>query len=183
VAKYGAIDDAPFFAWLEQHASRLLEGDTEAATQAVVTCCRSKARIVGADEREAGQRALLNFGHTFGHAFEAEAGFGGTLLHGEGIALGMVRAFELSAMLGLCPDSDGQRLRAHLSGVGLPVALRDIRGVAWNTDRLIAHMASDKKTKAGRQTFILARGIGEAFVADDVDPAAVRAVLDRAIAE
>jgi 3-dehydroquinate synthase len=181
VAKYGLIGDAPFFEWLERNAESMMKGDAEATAHAVALCCAAKARVVGADERESGQRALLNFGHTFGHAFEAETGFGGTLLHGEGISLGMVRAFELSAALGHCDPAAGDRARGHLARMGLPVALRDIAGVDWNTDRLMAHMATDKKTRNGRQTFILARAIGDTFIADGIDPAAVRGVLDRAI--
>ncbi|MDP6427901.1 MAG: 3-dehydroquinate synthase [Rhodospirillales bacterium] len=180
-AKYGLINDAGFFAWLEDAGKSLLDGDIDARRRAVTTSCRAKADIVAEDERETGKRALLNLGHTFGHALEAETGFCGALLHGEAVAIGIVMAFELSARLGLCPPQDTARVRAHYSEVGLPTDPPAIEGVDWNPDRLIGHMSADKKVEAGAITFILARGIGEAFIARDIGLDDVRAVLGSCI--
>jgi 3-dehydroquinate synthase len=179
VIKYGLIDDPGFFEWLEANGTKLVNGDVACRAHAVRTSCAAKARIVAADEREAGQRALLNLGHTFGHALEAALGYGGELLHGEAIAIGMVMAFDVSARLGLAEPADAARLRRHLNAVGLPTRPP---GRSWDVDRLLALMAQDKKVRDGRITFILARGIGRAFVARDVETAAVRAVLERAVA-
>ncbi len=181
VVKYGLIRLPGFFAWLEENGRRVVDGDSAARRQAVTTSCRAKADIVGVDERESGDRALLNLGHTFGHALEAATGFGPTLLHGEGVAIGMVLAFDLSVRLGLCPAEDARRARAHLADVGLPVRPADVAGVTWDVDALIHSMAKDKKVQDGRITFILARGIGQAFTRRDVDAAAVRAVLEEAV--
>ncbi|HUC61564.1 MAG TPA: 3-dehydroquinate synthase [Alphaproteobacteria bacterium] len=182
VVKYGLIGDAQFFAWLERNGAALVAGDVDARRHAVAASCRAKAATVAADERETGARALLNFGHTFGHALEAETGFGDELLHGEAVALGMVLAFELSARLGLCPAGDAARVVRHFEAIGLPTSLPRAGGRRWNADALIDHMARDKKVRDGKIAFILARGIGKAFVARDVDPAAVRALLAAAIA-
>ena len=186
VVKYGLIDDPKFFDWCEKNAADLLNGDAARRTYAIEQSCRAKARIVAADERETTDlRALLNLGHTFGHALEAETGFGPDLLHGEAVGAGMAMAFDLSAKLGLCPAADAQRVRAHLGAVGLPVRLRSIGGDnrrQWNSARLIEHMRGDKKAEANRLTFILARGIGQAFVTRDVDEGALRGLLDQAIA-
>ena len=182
VAKYGLLGDAAFFAWLEEHGPALARGETAALERAVARSCELKAAIVAADEREAGARALLNLGHTFAHALEAETGFGHELLHGEAVALGMVMAFELSARLGYCPPTDAARVRRHLGAMGLPTALPRNQGRQWDAERLTAHMARDKKVRDGRITFVLARGIGDAFVAPDVAPEAVRTLLDAAIA-
>lgn len=182
VVKYGLIDDAPFFAWLEASGAALLAGDRALRREAVVRSCRSKARIVAADEREASVRALLNLGHTFGHAFEAETGFGPELLHGEAVALGMALAHALSARLGLCPHEDAARVARHLKSAGLPGTIRDLTPRDWRSERLIEHMAHDKKVKAGRITFILSRGIGQAFITDDVPIDQLRALLDDEIA-
>lgn len=178
IVKYGAIGDAELFAWLEREGEALLAGDTDRLTYAVKASCESKAAIVAADERESGRRALLNLGHTFGHALEAEAGYGDALLHGEAVAIGMVLAFDLSVRLGLCPAEDADRLRRHLTAVGLPTAPPRR---SWSVDRLMDHMTRDKKVAGGRVTFILVRGIGKAFVASNVDPAEAAAVLDAAI--
>ena len=179
IVKYGALGDAPFFAWLERNGAALLAGDTGKLAHAVKVSCEAKAAIVAADEREAGNRALLNLGHTFGHALEAETGYGDALLHGEAVAIGMGLAFDLSVRLGLCPAADAERLRRHLSDSGLPSTLP---AGEWSVDRLMAHMARDKKVTGGRIAFILARGLGKAFVATDIDPAEAAAVLDAAIA-
>ena len=186
VVKYGLIDDPKFFDWCEKNAADLLNGDAAKRTYAIEQSCRAKARIVAADERETTDlRALLNLGHTFGHALEAETGFGPDLLHGEAVGAGMAMAFDLSAKLGLCPAADAARVRAHLGAVGLPVRLRSIGGDnrrQWSSARLIEHMQGDKKAEANRLTFILARGIGQAFVTRDVDEGALRGLLDQAIA-
>jgi len=186
VAKYGLIDDAAFWAWCEQNSAALLGGDADKRAYAIERSCLAKARIVAADERETGEsRALLNLGHTFGHALEAETGFGPDLLHGEAVAAGMAMAFDLSAALGLCAKADAERVRRHLIQVGLPTRLRSIGGDnrrSWDAARLIEHMRGDKKAVAGRLTFILARGIGKAFVSRDVDEAALRGLLVSAIA-
>jgi 3-dehydroquinate synthase len=186
VVKYGLIDDPAFFDWCEQNAADLLNGHAAKRIHAIEQSCRAKARTVAADERETTDlRALLNLGHTFGHALEAETGFGPDLLHGEAVGTGMAMAFDLSARLGLCPAQDAERVRRHLGAVGLPVRLRSIGGDnrrQWNTARLIEHMRGDKKAQAGNLTFILARGIGKAFVTRDVDEAALRGLLDQAIA-
>jgi 3-dehydroquinate synthetase len=133
--------------------------------------------VVAADEFETGDRALLNLGHTFGHALEAETGYSDRLLHGEGVAIGMVLALAFSAELGLAPRTDAERLAVHLAGAGLPIAIADIPGEIPGVDRLLDLMAQDKKVKAGKLTFILARGIGRAFVANDVPADAVRRFL------
>jgi 3-dehydroquinate synthase len=186
VAKYGLIDDPTFWDWCEANGAELIAGDAAALAYAIEHSCRAKARIVAADEREtADLRALLNLGHTFGHALEAETGFGPELLHGEAVGAGMALAFDLSAKLGLCPAADAARVRRHLEAVGLPVRLRSIGGDnrrQWDTTRLIDHMRGDKKAEAGKLTFILARGIGKAFVRREVGTAALRDLLDAAIA-
>lgn len=178
VVKYGLLGDAAFFTWLEQNGRALVEGDLAARREAVHRSCAAKAAIVAEDEREQGRRALLNLGHTFGHALEAELGYDGRLLHGEGVAIGMVMAFSLSAQLGLGPDAAQiARISHHLESVGLPTSPLAIAGVDWQVDRLIDHMSRDKKVQDGRITFILARGIGRAEVRRDVPVDAVRAVL------
>lgn len=182
VVKYGLLGDANFFSWCEAHAARLLAGDAMVQAEAIAASCRAKAAIVAADERETGDvRALLNLGHTFGHAFEAEAGFSDRLLHGEGVALGMVLAFDFSARTGLCSADDAARVRAHLAAHGYPLSPRAL-GLDAPPERLLAHMMQDKKVEAGRLTLILARGIGQAFVAHDVDKAEVQAFLAQALA-
>jgi 3-dehydroquinate synthase len=179
VVKYGLIDEPEFFAWLEANGARLIAGDIAARAYAVEQGCRAKARIVAADERETAQRALLNLGHTFGHALEATLGYGNELLHGEGVAIGMTLAFDMSVRLGLAPAADAARVRRHLAAVGLPTRPP---GLHWDVDRLLALMAQDKKVRDGRITFVLVRGIGKAFLARDVDTEVVRAVLQQAVA-
>ena len=177
VVKYGLINDAPFFAWLEAHGPAALAGDRALLRHAVVTSCRAKAAIVARDEREAGERALLNLGHTFGHALEAETGFSDRLLHGEAVALGLVLACELSVALGLCPSEDARRVRAHLAAAGLPATLQDVHPTGFAADALLAHMRHDKKVRDGRLSFIVLDGIGRARVSDEVPLAAVDALL------
>ncbi len=177
VAKYGALGDANFFEWLEVGGVKALAGDEAAMVKAVAHSCRMKAEIVARDERETGDRALLNLGHTFGHALEAATGFSGRLIHGEAVAIGMALAFRLSVKLGLCPGQDAERFTRHLQAVGLPSAIGDIPGARPGADDLIGHMAHDKKVTDGQLTFILLRGLGQAFVTRDVPLAAVKSVL------
>jgi 3-dehydroquinate synthase len=189
VAKYGLIRDAAFFAWLEANWRDVFSGSpgrgTGAAPReyAIWKSIQMKAEIVGRDERETGERALLNLGHTFGHAFEAAAGFSDRLLHGEAISLGMVCAFAFSARLRLTSGADAERATRHLAAVGLPTKLSQVTGGLPDADRLMDLIAQDKKVKRGKLTFILARGIGEAFIASDIDAAEVRAFLVEKIAE
>ena len=180
VVKYGLIDSPDFFAWLEENGASLLAGNPEAHRYAVSACVRAKAAIVAEDEREHGRRALLNLGHTFAHALEAAVGYGGELLHGEAVAIGMTLAFELSARRGDCPETDVARVRDHLRGAGLPVRPVDSR-VSFKLDALLHHMQQDKKARAGRLTFILAKGIGKSFISDEVDMDDVRMVLEAAL--
>jgi 3-dehydroquinate synthase len=177
VAKYGALGDAEFFAWLEKNGVKVLEGDASSRVYAVAHSCRMKAGIVVRDEREAGDRALLNLGHTFGHALEAATGFSDRLLHGEGVAVGMALAFRLSVRLGLAPANDATRLEAHLRTVGLPSSIAEIPGERPSPDVLMEHMAHDKKVSGGKLTFILVQGLGKAFVTRDVPLDAVRDIL------
>jgi 3-dehydroquinate synthase len=177
VVKYGLIGDPAFFAWCEDNGAALLAGAPAARDQAIRTCVAAKADIVAEDERETGgRRALLNLGHTFGHALEAAAGFSDRLLHGEAVAIGMALAFRFSADRGLCREEDAERVAAHLAGVGLPTSLSQA-GAEAEPEMLTARMLHDKKALDGRLRLILARGIGEAFVADDVDPVEVALFL------
>ena len=182
VVKYGLIGDKGFFDWCEANAAALLAGDAAVQAHAIAASCRAKAAVVAADERETGNvRALLNLGHTFGHAFEAEAGFSDRLFHGEGVALGMALAFDLSAARGLCPPEDALRVRAHLAACGFELSPQAL-GLAAPAARILHHMRQDKKMKAGTLPFILARGIGQAFVARDVPLGDVEAFLGGIVA-
>ncbi|RDV03798.1 3-dehydroquinate synthase [Undibacter mobilis] len=176
VAKYGLLGDADFFTWLETNWRDVYAGGA-AREHAIAVSCRAKAAIVARDERETGDRALLNLGHTFGHAFEAGAGYSQRLLHGEAVALGCVLAFEFSERQGLLGGNSVSRVRAHLAEAGLPTKINDVQGGVPDVDRLMELIAQDKKVKRGKLTFILVRGVGQAFVANDVDPAAIRAFL------
>jgi 3-dehydroquinate synthase len=182
LVKHGLLGDAAFFSWLEANAKEVFAG-TAAREHAIATSCRMKADIVARDEREAGDRALLNLGHTFGHALEAAAGFSDRLLHGEAIAIGITLAFAFSAKRGLLPQADAERVQRHLAAVGLPTHVSDIPGGPPGVDRLMELMAQDKKVRRGKLIFILAHGIGQAFVAPDVDPAEVRAFIAEKLAE
>jgi 3-dehydroquinate synthase len=182
VAKYGLIGDAAFFAWLEANWREIFTGGP-AREHAIAVSCRMKAATVARDERETGDRALLNLGHTFGHAFEAAAGFSDRLLHGEAISLGMALALEFSARRSLLPADQVDRVNAHLAAVGLPTKVSGIAGGVPGVDRLMELIAQDKKVRRGALTFILARGIGAAFIARDVDAAEVRAFLVEKLAE
>jgi 3-dehydroquinate synthase len=178
VVKYGLIDDPAFFDWCEANGAALLAGDGAARVHAIATSIAAKARIVEADERETtGVRALLNLGHTFGHALEAETGFSERLLHGEGVACGMALAFRFSAAQGLCPQEDAERVSHHLAAAGLPTTL-EAAGIDSSGEALVAHMLHDKKMEGNRLPFLLARGIGQTFLDRNVDLADVAAFLD-----
>jgi shikimate kinase / 3-dehydroquinate synthase len=175
IAKAGLIGDAAFFAWCERHGQGVVDGDREAQAEAIKRACAFKASVVGDDEREEKPndgRALLNLGHTFGHALEAEYGYDGGLLHGEGVAVGLGLAFKLSARLGLCPQADAERVIAHVSAVGLPADLSMLNR-RFSAATLIGHMRRDKKMRDGALHFVLARGIGQALTSADVPPDAV----------
>ncbi|MGB6397715.1 MAG: 3-dehydroquinate synthase [Bradyrhizobium sp.] len=185
VAKYGVLGDEAFFTWLEKNHADLFKGSA-AREYAVATSCRAKAAIVSRDERESGERALLNLGHTFGHALEAATGFSDRLFHGEGVAIGMVLAAELSAELGMISGQDAARVQRHLADAGLPTHLQDIAGFAQegltDADALMTLMAQDKKVKRGKLTFILLEAVGRAVIVPDVEPALVRDFLKAKLA-
>jgi len=182
VVKYGLIDDPDFFAWCEANGPALLAGDAQARAHAIAHSVAAKARIVAADEKElTGTRALLNLGHTFGHALEAETGFGDRLLHGEAVALGMALAARFSARQGLMPSEDADRITTHLATVGLPSTLPDL-ALACTGQTLANHMLHDKKMDAGTLPFLLMRGIGQAYLAKDVDLKDVASFLDEELA-
>jgi 3-dehydroquinate synthase len=169
VMKYGLLGDAPFFAWLEQNWEKVFSGKGDERRNAIESSIRAKASIVKADEREeSGTRALLNLGHTFGHALEAFAGYSDRLLHGEAIAIGMRLAFAYSVEQGLCPADDAARVERHLEAAGLPAKISDIPGKRPSTGQLLRLMAQDKKVKGGKLALVLARGIGQAFIERDV---------------
>ena len=182
VVKYGLLGDYTFFQWLEGNASRAASGDMAARIHAVTRSVQMKAEIVARDETEEGDRALLNLGHTFCHALESATGYSDRLLHGEGVAIGCALAFELSARLGLCPQEDPSRLRAHLRDMKMKVDLSDIQGDLPDADGLITLMAQDKKVSDGKLTFILARGIGQAFITRDVSRDVLHKLLTDALA-
>src|SRR5579871_6512710 len=185
VAKYGVLGDLSFFTWLEANHGDVFKGGA-ARQHAIATSCRAKAAIVARDERETGDRALLNLGHTFGHALEAATGFSDRLFHGEGVAVGMVLAAEFSASLDMIPESDARRVKRHLAEVGLPTHLQDIAGFSQeglgDADALMNLMAQDKKVRRGRLTFILLEAIGRAVIAKDVEPSRVRDFLQAKLA-
>lgn len=178
VAKYGLIADVAFYQWLEDHGLDLIAGDKQARIHAIETSCRAKAALVAQDEREGGVRALLNLGHTFGHALEAATGYSDRLLHGEGVSVGMVLAHRFSEHLGHCAEGVAARVSGHLAAIGLPVSPSAIDGTLPGAPELLKIMHQDKKTVAGQLTFILTRGIGEAFVAPDVPAPDVLAFLE-----
>jgi 3-dehydroquinate synthase len=177
VVKYGLIDDEEFFFWLEANQAEIFAGGL-ARGEAIARCCAHKARVVIEDEKELGVRALLNLGHTFGHALEKDTGYSDRLLHGEGVAIGMVLAHGFSARLGLAPSQDTGRIVAHLQKSGLPTTFSDIPGTLGSTETLMAAIAQDKKVSRGELTFILTRGIGQAFIEKNVDGTAVAAYLN-----
>lgn len=177
VIKYGLLGDRAFFEWLEANVAAVLTREPAALTQAVARSVEMKAEIVAEDEREQGRRALLNLGHTFAHALEAETGYGAALLHGEAVGVGQALAFRFSAAQGLCTGQDAERATRGVAAAGLPVTLAEVTGHPFDAGRLVSHMGQDKKAEGGKLTFILARALGEAFVARDVDAGAVRRFL------
>ncbi|ATW04265.1 3-dehydroquinate synthase [Sphingorhabdus sp. YGSMI21] len=178
VVKYGLISDATFFAWCEANGGKVLNRDPEALSKAIIHSVGAKAQIVGEDEKElSGRRALLNLGHTFGHALEAETGFSDKLVHGEAVAAGMALAFAYSVRRGHCDPADAERVKAHLQAVNLPHDL-STASVRASGQRLVAHMMHDKKMSGGTLPFLLANGIGQSFLAKDVDLDDVAAFLD-----
>ncbi|KIN60897.1 3-dehydroquinate synthase [Sulfitobacter noctilucae] len=183
VVKYGLLGDAAFFDWLEEQGPALAAGDMSARIAAVRRSVEMKAEIVMRDETEQGDRALLNLGHTFCHALETATGYSDRLLHGEGVAIGCALAFELSARLGLCAQEDPSRVRAHLKAMGMKTDLRDIEGDLPSAEALLALMGQDKKVMDGKLHFVLARGIGQAFVTSDVSADTVLGLLDDALCD
>jgi 3-dehydroquinate synthetase len=180
LVKYGLLGDAAFFAWLEAHWREIFAAGASANSareHAVAVACRAKAAIVGRDERETGERALLNLGHTFGHALEAACGFSDRLLHGEAIAIGMMLAFEFSAGRGLLPTAEAERVKRHLAEVGLPTKPSEIPGPLPGLDRIMELIAQDKKVKRGMLTLILVRAIGSAFIEAGIDEREIRDFL------
>lgn len=180
VAKYGLLGDAAFFAWLEDHQEKILDRDPASLARTIAHCCQAKADIVAADEKEAGQRALLNLGHTFGHAYEAEGGYDGSILHGEAIAAGMVDAFRLACRLGHAKPADLERVQQHLATATLPVSRQQLSNRLGEAEarRLLSHMQKDKKADAGHIVLIIPHGIGDARVDRAVDAKDVLAVLE-----
>jgi 3-dehydroquinate synthase len=179
VIKYGLLGDFAFFEWLEANGAAVLARAPDALAHAVARSVEMKAEIVAEDEREAGRRALLNLGHTFGHALEAEMGFGEGLLHGEAVGLGMAMAFRFSAARGLCPGQDAARAERAIADAGLPVRMSGARAEPFAADALIGHMVQDKKAEGGQITLILAHGLGQAFTEKAVDMAALKDFLFR----
>jgi 3-dehydroquinate synthase len=177
IIKYGLLGDAAFFAWLDANGGRVLAHDRDALAHAIGRSIEMKAEIVAEDEREQGRRALLNLGHTFGHALEAARGFSNRLLHGEAVALGSAMAFRFAAANGLCPAADAERATAAIAAAGLPTRLADVSGGAFDAEALVARMALDKKARAGRITLILPRRIGETFVDANVDAKRLKTFL------
>ncbi len=180
VIKYGLIDNAPFFAWCEQNGAALLRRDPEALSYAITKSVQAKANIVAEDEKElSGRRALLNLGHTFGHALEAETGYSSELVHGEAVAAGMALAFHYSVRRGHCDESDARRVESHLKSAGLPHSLKSA-SIKAAGQQLVQHMLHDKKMTAGNLPFLLVNGIGQTYLADDVDLDDVATFLDLA---
>lgn len=178
IIKYGLLGDAVFFDWLEANVDKVIGRDMAALSHAVARSVEMKAEIVAQDEREGGVRALLNLGHTFGHALEAEVGFGDTLLHGEAVAVGMAQAFRYCAQTGECDASEADRAIAAIAASGLPTQMGHIRNEAFPVERLIEHMGHDKKAEGGSLTFVLVKGIGKAYVAKKVKAAAIARFLE-----
>ncbi|PCI33093.1 MAG: 3-dehydroquinate synthase [Alphaproteobacteria bacterium] len=185
VVKYGLINDPEFFHWLEINGPEIIAGNHNVQTDAILSCCRAKAAVVAEDEKEHGARALLNLGHTFGHALEAEVGYSDHLFHGEAVAIGMVMAFDLSVKMGLCPAEDANQVRDHLEKISLPTRIsrsdHPISQVDMTADRLLDHTRHDKKIADGRVTFVLASGLGRAFLSPDVDPEDVKHIFQLAL--
>ncbi|MBE7638482.1 3-dehydroquinate synthase [Sneathiella sp. P13V-1] len=179
VVKYGLLGDFAFFEWLEKNGAAVIHGETAARIEAVKRSVQAKADIVQKDEREGGVRALLNLGHTFGHALEAETGYGGSLVHGEGVAIGMLMAMDLSATLGHLKQQDIQRVEQHYDATGLLKNLPSIQNIIWNSENLLKHMYQDKKVDQGKLTFILMKSIGNAFITQEADTSSVLETLEK----
>jgi 3-dehydroquinate synthase len=173
IIKYGLLGDHDFFNWLEAHGGDVISLEPEALLKAISRSVEMKAEIVAADERENGKRALLNLGHTFGHALEAEVGFGDQLLHGEAVAVGMAQAFRYSEMIGECSDAERERAVTAIAQAGLPTSMAEVRNEPFEARRLITHMGTDKKAEGGNLTFVLVKGIGEAYVAKKVSRSSI----------
>lgn len=181
VLKYGLIQDLGFFQWLEKNGEKVCNLDEEALAHAIEVSCKAKADVVQADETERGRRALLNLGHTFGHALETEAGYNGTLLHGEAVAIGMVMAFDLSCRMGLCRSEERERVEQHIASIGLPTQASLVDGLGTSVDKLMQVMARDKKVQDGKMVFVVVNGIGEASMSADVPEKLVRAVIKESL--
>lgn len=181
IVKYGLINDENFFSWLEQNGKTLISGSLEekrsARSHAILKSCAAKAAVVAEDELEAGARALLNLGHTFGHALEAENGYNDDLYHGEAVAMGIILAFRLSERAGLCPPEDVKRVEKHFEDI----SAKSLNQFNFDVDRLLHHMQSDKKMSGGKLTFVLCRGIGKSYLSDDVNMDDVKSVLEEAL--
>ncbi|MCW9045257.1 MAG: 3-dehydroquinate synthase [Alphaproteobacteria bacterium] len=183
VVKYGLIDDFAFFEWLEINGKKIIEGDKEARKYSVLHSCEAKAKIVAEDEKESGKRALLNLGHTFGHAYEAETGYGDTLLHGEAVAIGIHQAYTLSTLLGLCPSQEAERVSRHLENMGLETGISRLKKPDWTSEKLAAHMDKDKKVSDGKITFVMAKGIGQSFLTNEIPRDRLIEILNNALNE
>ncbi|MEX1035471.1 MAG: 3-dehydroquinate synthase [Sneathiella sp.] len=183
VVKYGLLGDRDFFEWLEINGGKVIEGDKAARIYAVEQSVKAKARIVAQDEREGGVRALLNLGHTFGHALEAEARYGAHLNHGEAVSIGMVMAAELSTEHGYLSRQDFGRIVAHFRNVGLPVMVPKITGIDWTAEKLLAHMRQDKKISGGKIMLILMKEIGESFTTRDIPESDILSLLKKKLQE
>lgn len=177
VVKYGLINDAGFFAWLEENGAALIKGSRTLRTEAIKSSCEAKASVVASDEKEAGVRALLNLGHTFGHALEVENGYNDDLYHGEAVAMGIILAFQLSEKMGLCDNNDVDRITKHFKAVGA----QEISAFDFPVDNLIKNMQGDKKMSGGKLTFVIANGIGKSFLSKEVNMGDVRDVLANAL--
>lgn len=186
VVKYGLIGDKAFFDWLEINGDKIIAGDHTIQIEAVLTCCRAKADVVSKDEKETGLRGLLNLGHTFGHALEAECGYSDSLLHGEAVAIGMVMAFDLSVKMGLCPKEDALKIKQHLDKMMLPTRISKINHpiskITMTAESLFNHTLHDKKISNGRVNFVIASAIGKAFLSKDINPDDVKEIFTQALA-
>ena len=182
VVKYGLLGDYYFYCWLETNFAKIKERDTKTLIKAVAHSCEMKAEIVTNDEKEHGNRALLNLGHTFCHALEAATGYSDRMLHGEGVAIGCILAFDLSAKMGLTSQEDPVRIKQHFSEMGMMNSIQDIAGGMPDADRLVELMFQDKKVVNGKLNLILTKGIGKAFIARDIDPNLIKSVINDSLA-
>ena len=181
LVKHGLIGDLKFFEWCEKNGTEVLDGNPEALKYAILESCKIKANLVGKDEKETGLRALLNLGHTFGHALEAEANYSNELLHGEAVSMGIILAFKLSNRLGICPRQEVDRVVKHFNSVGLPTNLLKFDTIGWDKDKIFSRMKLDKKVSAGKIVFILPNQIGDTFISDVASESDVKTVLDLAL--